>query len=104
MCRYLGFTLGRDLRAATVQQPRRTTVNIDEKSRERICLFAGISEHRRTPVALCIRLCTAEVRGSNPLGYTFTIRCFEGIISGKFERSNCWWDPLQPPKQRGAAI
>jgi hypothetical protein len=31
-----------------VQQPRRTTMNIREKPQERICLFAGMSEQRRT--------------------------------------------------------
>jgi hypothetical protein len=41
-------------------------------------LFAGIPEHQRTTTTLCIRLCTAEVRGSNPLGSTLSIRYFAG--------------------------
>jgi hypothetical protein len=34
---------------------------------EIICLFAGVAEHKRTSTTLWIRLCMAEVRGSNPL-------------------------------------
>src|SRR5918994_5562689 len=50
--------------------------NTSDNIQERIRLFAGVYEHQRTTTTLCIRLCTAKVRGSNPLGSTVEMRHF----------------------------
>src|SRR5918997_1903058 len=41
-----------------------------DESQEGIHAFTGIFEHRRTSAIPSLRLCTAEVRGSAPLGST----------------------------------
>src|SRR5215211_5867516 len=51
-----------------VHQPTRTTANKDEYTQREKDGFAGISEHQRTAMTLWSCLCTAEARGSNPLG------------------------------------
>src|SRR5215208_2700113 len=62
--------LGHPLSTPVLHQPTRTTVNIHDNLLERICLFAGVFEQRRTTTTLWICLCTVQVRGSNPLGST----------------------------------
>jgi hypothetical protein len=43
------------------------------------------------------RLCTAEVRGSNPLGSTLKSHCFAGKISDKVERATAGGVLVQQP-------
>jgi hypothetical protein len=70
--------LHRSLFTPVVHQPTRTTANTNDNLLERICLFAGVFEQRRTTTTVWICLCTAEVRGSNPLGSTLKMWIFAG--------------------------
>src|SRR5215216_6806269 len=62
--------MGRTYRTSSctpvVHQPTRTAVNVHDNLQERICLFAGVIEQRRTTTMLWICFCTVEGVGSNP--------------------------------------
>jgi hypothetical protein len=62
-----------------------------EKRYEKIRAFAEILQAIESPRKVLCRLCTAGVRGSNPLGSTVGMRRFAGKVYAKTGRTNCWW-------------
>jgi hypothetical protein len=68
----------------------------------RIRLFAAILQAPETSSKLVIRLCTAEVRGSIPLGSTLEICGFAGKTRRKGEHPGCYPGPYAATvQQRG---
>jgi hypothetical protein len=60
----------RSRRAATVQHPRSLSCKLGKSINVEITAFAAISYHAERSSNVSCRLYTAEVGGSNPLGYT----------------------------------
>src|SRR5215217_2424700 len=75
----LDSLLYRDPFTPVVHQPTRTTANTHDNLLERICLFAGVFEQRRTTTTVGICLHTAEVAGSNPASPTPGLPAKRGI-------------------------